>query len=352
MSEHRDWALVVRRAKPDDEEAVLRFASRTWDDWDYIPHAWPRWLEERDGVMLVATTPDDTPVAVVRVAMPALGEAWLEGIRVDPDVRGMDVATDLQVAELHWAAANGARIVRYATSARNEGSHRLGARGGFEHIVSLLSTWWAPYGLPTGHNEDEPSGFVPEVQEDARRRRRALLREAATAGKVAREREADMLWAAISADESFRLAASLYEPRPWALDELTPDKFVAHVRAGEVLTLGGRGAFAVAVLVGDVAPAEDAALRFALLCGVPNAAFQLLEELRDLADEPIRFRYAAGAPLVETIEDRYRAAGYAFPEWAMHVMARRIDEANPVPEIDPGALILADPPAATIVPPR
>ena len=46
------------------------------------------------------------------MAMPALGEAWLEGIRVDPRVRGMNVATDLQVAELHWAVANGAHVVR------------------------------------------------------------------------------------------------------------------------------------------------------------------------------------------------------------------------------------------------
>ena len=73
--------------------------------------------EETDGVMLVGTVGDpahDGPpsdahgaaldvgqvIAIVRVAMPAPGEAWLEGIRVDPRVRGMDVATDLQVAEL------------------------------------------------------------------------------------------------------------------------------------------------------------------------------------------------------------------------------------------------------------
>ena len=108
-------------------------------------------MEAADGVMLVGTVggaggldADGQPlapasvVAVVRVAMPAKGEAWWEGIRVDPRVRGMDVATDLQVAEFAWSEANGAKIVRYATGASNEGSHRLGARAGLEHTVSFL----------------------------------------------------------------------------------------------------------------------------------------------------------------------------------------------------------------------
>ncbi len=344
--ERRSWPLVVRRARPDDEQAVLAFASRTWDGWDYIPHAWSRWLEEPDGVMLVATRPDDTPIAVVRVAIPAPGEAWLEGIRVDPDMRGMDVATDLQVAELQWAAANGARIVRYATSARNEGSHRLGARGGFEHVASMLSTWYAPDGESTGHADDEESGFLPHVQEDARRRRRKLLSAAAAAGQVVGERDAAASWEMLAGDHSFNAAQRLYEPRPWALEELTKGKFLEHVRAGEVLVHGKDGDRGMAILVADVAPAEDAALRFALLVGESSAAFGLLEAARAMAGEPIRFRYAADAPLVAAIEDRYRAAGYVFPEWALHVMARPLDAEHPPPAIDPARVLLADAPTS------
>jgi hypothetical protein len=99
----------VRRARPSDEAAVLSFATNTWDGWDYIPHAWPVWLAARDGVVLVACRPeDDVPVAITRVAMVSPTEGWWEGIRVDPAVRGMEVAADLQVAELHWSTALGA----------------------------------------------------------------------------------------------------------------------------------------------------------------------------------------------------------------------------------------------------
>jgi len=110
-----------------------------------MPHAWPVWLTADDGAMLVATVGPTTdgrpaldangekllegqPVAVSRVALLSPTEGWVEGIRVDPRVRGMGVATDLQVAELHWLAANRTAVTRYATSQRNEGSHRLGAR--------------------------------------------------------------------------------------------------------------------------------------------------------------------------------------------------------------------------------
>ena len=71
-------------------------------------------------------------VAVVRVTMSAKGQAWLEGIRVDPRVRGIDVATDLQVAELRWAAAQGAQVVRYATGAamraRTDSAHGVASQ--------------------------------------------------------------------------------------------------------------------------------------------------------------------------------------------------------------------------------
>jgi GNAT superfamily N-acetyltransferase len=325
---------------------VLSFASRTWDDWDYIPHAWPRWIDDPGGILLVGTRPDDTPVAVVRVALPAPGEAWLEGIRVDPAVRGMDVASDLQVAELQWAAANGARIVRYATSARNEGSHRLGARGGFEHVATLSSTWWDPAAESGGHGDDSASGFLPEVQEAARERRRGLLKRADYLADG--DTEAAALWSFLTADPSFNAARRLYEPRPWALEELTREKFNQHVRSGEVLVRRSDEGLAVAIMVAAVEPAEDSALRLAMLTGEPSVAFDLVERLRELSGEAIRFRFAKEAPLVDAVVERYRAAGYHFPDWALHVLARTLDDGNPPPRIDPDRVVLVDPPAAVI----
>lgn len=364
MSERRrPWPLVVRRARAEDAEPVLAFASNTWDGWDYMPHAFGRWLDAPDGVLLVGevgSAPDGGElldadgthlepgkvVAIVRVALPAAGEAWLEGIRVDPRVRGMDVATDLQVAELQWAAAMGARIVRYATSARNEGSHRLGARGGFEQIVELLGTWWEPPDDgDDNHGGHAESGFIPEVQTAAQERRNALLAALEDEGAIASDDYADVLWRLISNDAAFNEAARLYEPRPWALEELTEKKFRQHMSGGEVVThRTSEGREALAILVRFVPPAEEAQTRLAALAGDPNAAFALVERIRELAGEPIRIRFPIGAPLVEEARPLYEGAGYRFWEFALHILARPLDDAHPPPVLDLAALILEDDP--------
>ena len=337
----------------------MAFATKTWNDWDYVPRAWPRWLEAKDGVMLVGivggrggrdadgkSLSPGTVIAIVRVALPATSEAWLEAIRVDARVRGMDVATDLQVAELQWAAANGASVVRYATSAANEGSHRLGARGGLEHIVSFLGVSW-------GKDEDEQSGFDTEIQEAAQRQRSALLRRLGKEGAVPGADLTDRMWRGVVTDVSFSAGRMLYEPRPWALEELTERKFRDHVARGEVLHLSDDHGKAVAILVKDVPPAEDATLRFALVTGIPQTAFNLVEQVRRAADGAgLRFRYAEGARLVNDVRQSYLDAGYELSDWAMHIMARDIDAANQVPMVDPDALVLQDIPEAVITPPR
>lgn len=345
---------------------MLRFASRTWDGWDYVPQAWPRWLEERDGVMLVGTPGSggqsapldaegvplepDVPVALVRVALPARGEAWLEGIRVDPRVRGMDVATDLQVAELHWAAAQGAWIVRYATSQRNAASHRLGARGGFELLTSLSSHWWSATGDPDA-DDDRASGFLPDVQAAATARRESLLEALAAQRLVASRTDAGRLWPRLTADPSFAAANRLYEPRPWALEELTEAKFDAHLERGEVLVLDQGLRWSLAILLRRQRPAEDSTMRLAMLAGDGVAALELAERVRHLANETIRFRVAVGAPLMAGHEERFCGAGFVFPEWALDVLWRPIDESHPVPPIDTHWLVIADPPAPILVPP-
>ena len=124
--------IAVRRAKASDKEAVLSFATRTWDGWDYIPEVYDDWLVATDGVLLVATSQaDDRPIALTRLAVLSDDEGWLEGIRVDPAVRGRGVATNLQIAELAWARAHDLRVLRYMTGQGNEGSLKLGAHHGF-----------------------------------------------------------------------------------------------------------------------------------------------------------------------------------------------------------------------------
>ena len=109
------------------------------------------------------------------------------------------------------------------------------------------------------------------------------------------------------------------------------------------------GAWAAAILAADPGPAEDAGLRFALLCGNGRAALALLEATRTLADEPVFFRVALDAPLVDDHEAAFRAANYVFNDWTLDVLARPLDGAHPPPALDPARLQLGDLPSAVAI---
>ncbi|HUP83114.1 MAG TPA: GNAT family N-acetyltransferase [Candidatus Limnocylindria bacterium] len=334
----------MRRARESDRDTVLSFATHTWDGWDYIPHAWPVWLAAKDGVVLVATNPDGRPIAITRIAMVSPTEAWLEGIRVDPDVRGMEVATDLQVAELQWAAAQGADVIRYATGANNEGSHKLGARHGIELLLAFRNYWWSPN---PDDDADDPSAFDPEVRAASTALRGEVLDGLASEGRIASMADARRLWALVDLAPDFVAALRLYEPRPWAIGELTAERFARHVERREVISFDDR---AIAILLREQLAGEDSSLRLAMLMGDVAPVIELVERIRAIAGKTVRFRLSGGGPLQTDGHDQLLAAGYRSPDWTLHLLGRPIDRAHPIPEVDPARVVLAEKPAPIIAP--
>lgn len=318
---------------------MLAFATRTWDDWDYIPEVWDRWLLATDGVLLVATAggtdardADGVPIrtgqaiAVARLVMLSGDEAWLEGIRVDPRFRGLNVATDFQVAELRWAAAHGVRVVRYATGQDNEGSHRLGARHGF----SLLGEWrW--YGVD---DEDEA---IP---------RPAGERSSGDLAVVA-EAEADEWWARVAAEPTLQRGHGLYERRAWALQELTEERFRGHVARGQVSVSPDAGAaagrWALAIGRDEGWGDEDPTLPTspALLIGEGHAALRILEALSGGRPGVPRVRLPDVDPpiLDPAAVSAWTDAGWKPRERTLHILGRTLDEGHPVPEPEDAALL-------------
>ncbi len=346
----------------------MSFASGTWDGWDYIPRAWPHWLAAEDGVVLVATAgrppdgsvprdadgseiPDDRPVAVARVAMLAPGEGWLEGIRVDPAMRGLAVATDLQLAELRWAAASGASIVRYATGERNEASHRLGARHGFSLLVAFrLWQWHAAGPDAPAQDEDETSGFDDAAREQANSVRRSVLAQLTEQESIALVADGDAWWERLSRDGTFLAGKQLFEHRGWTVQQLTRTWFDAYLARGEVIVVGhptGGEPWALATLLADAPPAEDADIKLGLLVGDAAAAADLAATVQRLAGQPISFWLPdSDAFLLANGRSALEAAGFVPREWALHILARRLDATDPPPAAhDQAALVLADEPA-------
>ncbi len=332
--------IAVRRARAADRAAVLAFATHTWEGWDYVPQVWDAWLAAADGILLVAcaagaaTGADGTaiadrqPVAMSRLALLAPGEAWVEGIRVDPAVRGREVATNLQVAELAWAAAHDVRVVRYTTGQDNEASHRLGARHGFLRQADRRSY---------GPRRDAGSG------DEVRPADPSALR---TLDVQAHATEVERWWRLVANDPTFIAGDSLYEPRGWAFQRLDADRFAAHVRRGEV-GLARDGGALIITSEGDAGGPD-----VALLVGDGRSALTLLDDLRRTAGRAPRPRLPDPDPpmLRDGIAARWAADGFPAHEHTLHILARTMDA--PVPEADPpGVLALVDPPRSIARPP-
>jgi RimJ/RimL family protein N-acetyltransferase len=352
--------VAIRRARPGDREAILAFATQTWEGGDYIPYVLDAWLAASDGVCLVAVPrvgrgdrPDsigtgdrplepDRPIAFCRVALLSPTEAWLEGIRVDPAVRGRSVATALQVAELAWAAAHGATVVRYVTGEDNEGSHHLGARHGFRRLADRRS-----YGGPRRGEEASnahPSRSRSDLLEAARREGLALPRD--LPGEAVRR-----WWERIDRDPTFRLGDGLYEWRSWTYQELKPDRFAAHVGAGAVLAAeGAEGRWGVGIVSLDDS-LEDGDLTLAVLVGDPEVALDMAGRFRDLAREPLRLRLPdPDPPVVAGVEPARSPGGFTRHARTVHLFERSLDD---LPEADePGQLKYLEQPTRIAIAPE
>ena len=363
----------IRRARRSDRAAVMAFASRTPDGWDYLPHAWPEWVDAPDGVLIVAlparpspgAPPElaadgrpldpDVPIAVSRFALMSATEGWVEGIRVDPRVRGRAVATQLQIAELAWAAAHDIHVVRYVTDDDNEASHRLGARHGFR-VVGRLRAYVA-------EDDDDDPPFESDEQDRrtlaaaTARRQRALdelarlgLRVAPDAGDAV----VDQLWDAIDRDPSFGQANRMYESRPWTFQELTRDRFEAHLRRGDVVAEVGSdgGPLAVAILEHEAVTADDPTIHLGVLAGRPEASIRLAGTIRRHVGAALRVRLPdPDPPLVGGNAGAWRDAGFPPRSYVTHLLERRVAAGTPVPEPDaPHLLEFEDRPARIAAP--
>ncbi|MBE0481548.1 MAG: GNAT family N-acetyltransferase [Dehalococcoidia bacterium] len=144
----------IRAARPGDREEVLRFSRNTWEWGDYLHLVWDRWFHEPEGKLLVGAV-GKRPVAAGHVVIAAPGEAWLEGLRVNPAYRLSGVATRMTQRCIEEARKMGAKVARFATVATNEPVHRVADRLGFGRVASYQPL--EADGLPGSADASRPS---------------------------------------------------------------------------------------------------------------------------------------------------------------------------------------------------
>jgi len=130
--------FLVRPARPEDREPVLKFCEKTWGEHgDYIADVWDSWMADRQGAFLVGELAG-RPVAIGKITLLSPGEAWLEGMRVAPEYRRHGIATAFIRGQRSYLRSMNPRVIRLATGARNVAIHHIMFRRGYQHVATFV----------------------------------------------------------------------------------------------------------------------------------------------------------------------------------------------------------------------
>jgi ribosomal protein S18 acetylase RimI-like enzyme len=276
--------LVVRRAQPEDRDAVLAFCVHTWDDGDYIAEVWDQWLADEHNALLVGVL-DGTPVALEHVLMVGEDEAWLEGMRVDPAYRRLGFGRVMVSRALVTAREMGATVARLLTSDTNVASHKLVERFGLVKVAEMV------------------------------RYRGAALKPEETAGAaqltVPSEQDFERIWAWLEQSNLAPLNGGL-EITDWHAEALTEPLLGRYLAAGRVALLeewDTIGALAVA-LPHRWDEREPWTLAVRYIDGLADAIDRLAYALRQRATELVCTTVELWLPDALILRDAMAGAGY------------------------------------------
>ena len=133
---------TVRQARTDDYDDIVAFAKQVWEDRpetvDYIPDVFREWVET-DGPTqrTVVAEADGAAVGLCQAVMLTDHEAWLQGMRVDPDYRGEGLGLAMVEHLFEWATETGGTVARNMVFSWNDAGLGQSVASGFEPVTSF-----------------------------------------------------------------------------------------------------------------------------------------------------------------------------------------------------------------------
>src|SRR5437879_8285714 len=107
----RSAPVKIRKAKASYKSPVLEISKKIWSGHDYLPQVWDDWLADKNARLIVAT-PNGKTVGVAHASLQTPYIAWLEGVRIHEQYRGLGIAGKLNKALVEWARRRGERVAR------------------------------------------------------------------------------------------------------------------------------------------------------------------------------------------------------------------------------------------------
>ena len=140
---------TVRQARADDYEAVAAFTADTWDDReerDYVPDVFRDWVAgDRPDQRTVVVDVDGRAAGLCQAIMLTDHEAWLQGMRVDPEYRQAGLGLRMVGDLFEWAEERGATVARNMVFSWNDAGLGQSVAAGFEPVTSFRWAEPSPY---------------------------------------------------------------------------------------------------------------------------------------------------------------------------------------------------------------
>jgi GNAT superfamily N-acetyltransferase len=278
--------LSFRPVQPADKDRVIAFTFNTWgaDEDDYIKDVFDEWVADPRGEFTAAVI-DDQVIGIAKLTDMGDAEWWFEGLRIDPAYRLKGIASAFIRYQIDLAQRLRSKVIRYMTGGNNVGSQTIGARAGFQHILTYtahLAEASEQFALPTQLSLDDVPTLTRWIDSPLMHHlhgvyRNAWVAKTLTEAELRRAVEANLVYGL--KDDSGQVAA-------WAL--LRPDEYDD-----------------------DSEDSEQHRLRVDHFDGELSAVTELAQRIRALAASRHRSEISAGicdyAPLVQAVVE----AGYA-----------------------------------------
>jgi GNAT superfamily N-acetyltransferase len=128
--------ILCRSAGSVDTREALELVKGIWGGEDYVPEVWDHWLADIDGLLAVAVWQGQV-VGIGHLSDLGWSEAWLEGLRVAPDLQGQGIGSRLHDYFVGRWLAGGSSVVRLLTHEHREAVKAMCANTGFEPIARV-----------------------------------------------------------------------------------------------------------------------------------------------------------------------------------------------------------------------
>lgn len=273
----------IRPARSDDRTAISSFTTETFEWGDYVADAFPDWLSDPNGHLVVAVDDDDLAIGMSRGTLISPTELWLQGARVREDWRRRGVAGSMGGALIDWARQRGARVARLLVEDWNEPARLQVLQVGLRPVAAMLRgsrTVGDASPLPAGNGGRR----VPALEQLAR----------------ANSAEAEPAFMSWTAGPLGRSSRGLF-PTGWSFRRLTTDDLAAAARREALWA--ARSGWAIATR-------DDETFEVSWLETRQEDAVDLVRALVDLATAAGAERIALWIPDVDWMGAAARRAGF------------------------------------------